>query len=489
MNSSPAGSEPGAGPTIGRRTLIGSAAAAALMAGISGCAGLPLADGGALPTADELWDAQLRLAALGPRYTGNDAHLALIDWMSAELAELGLHVASDDTRFTRWTETGASLALGATEEPVEVASTYPYSRPTGAEGVSADLVHGGRAGDPDLSADMAGRIVFLDAPAPSLPFGQWYPDPQPYGAAGPFPQSISHAAAQVVTAPDLAPFAARGARGVILGWSGVSEAQAANQYLPFNRPMQPIPGLWVGPEAAVRLREAARAGQRARLTLAADLVENAVSRTIYAELPGATAETVIVNTHSDGPNAVEENGPIGLIALARRLAARPRAERRRSVVFVMASGHFVGPQVASTGGFLERHREILRRTVAALAVEHLGAMEWVDRPDGSYGPTGRPELSFLFTRDPGLARLALAVARQAGDPRGAVALPRALPHFFGEGRPLARAGVPTLGFIPLPTYLLSAAPDGHIGKLDPRLMHLQLRFLAALMDRMLTFQA
>lgn len=487
MISSPAGGA-GARPTIGRRTLIGSAGAA-LLAGASGCAGLPLADGGALPTWDETWNAQQRLAALGPRYTGNDAHLALIDWMSAELSDLRLRVASDDIRFTRWTETGASLTLGAAEEPVEVASAYPYSRPTPAEGVSADIVHGGRAGDPDLGVDVAGRIVFLEAPAPTLPFGEWYSDPRPYGSPGDFPRAVSHAAAQVVAAPDLAPFAERGARGVVLGWNGVSEAQAAGQYLPFNRPLQPIPGLWVGPAAAARLGPAARAGQRARLTLAADLVENAVSRTIYAELPGATDETVIVNTHSDGPNAVEENGPIGLIALAQRLAARPRAARRRSVAFVMASGHFVGPQVASTGGFLERHPDILRRTVAGLAVEHLGAMEWADRPDGSYGPTGRPELSFLFTRDPGLARLALAVARQAGDPRGAVALPRALPHFFGEGRPLARAGVPTLGFIPLPSYLLSAAPDDHIGKLDPRLMHLQLRFLSALLDRLLTFAA
>lgn len=46
--------------------------------------------------------------------------------------------------------------------------------------------------------------------------------------------------------------------------------------------------------------------------------------------------------------------------------------------------------------------------------------------------------------------------------------------------------MPTLGFIPLPSYLLSEAPDGHVGKLDPRLMHVQLRFLAALLDRMLT---
>ena len=66
-----------------------------------------------------------------------------------------------------------------------------------------------------------------------------------------------------------------------------------------------------------------------------------------------------------------------------------------------------------------------------------------------------------------------------------MARPKSLGHFFGEGRPLARAGVPALGFIPVPSYLLSSAEDGHIGKLDAGLMHAQIAFNAALLDRLL----
>ena len=346
------------------------------------------------------------------------------------------------------------------------------------------LVHGGSIAEPRLPGDLSGSILYLDAPAPSLPFEEWYANPSLYGDIDAFPRSVSHSAGQIVTAPDLTPFAERGVRGVILGWTNISEAQAKDQYLPFNRPMQPIPGLWVGPAAAERLRALARDGARARLTLDAELTPNAVSRTIWAELPGASRELLIVNTHTDGPNAVEENGPIAVLALARRLSLLSQSQRRRSVLFLLASGHFVGPQAASTEGFLDRHPDVVERAVAALTIEHLGAMEWTDQPGRGYAPTGRQELSLFLTRDSKLACLALAVARNSRDGRGAVIQPRALRHFFGEGRPLAAAGVPVVGFLPVPSYLLSGPADGHIDKLDPDVMHAQIEMLADLLDRL-----
>jgi hypothetical protein len=247
--------------------------------------------------------------------------------------------------------------------------------------------------------------------------------------------------------------------------------------------MQSVAGVWVGPGAAARLKELARSGARATLTLDAEITPNAVSRTIYAELPGASRELLILNTHTDGPNAVEENGPIALLAFARRLTQLPASERRRSVLFLLASGHFVGPQVESTEGFVKAHPDILERTAAALAVEHLGAMEWADRPDGTYGPTGLPELSLIFTKNDRLAAHALAVAR-GKDVRGAVVDPREFAHFFGEGRPLARAGVPTIGFLPAPSYLLASPPNGAIDRVDPKLMQVQIEMLAELLDRL-----
>jgi hypothetical protein len=439
-----------------------------------------------LPSQEETWDLMLRMNALGPRYTGAPAHHAFIDLLAEQFERLGLEVRSEETRFTRWTARRASLVVtagGSSPEAIEIASPYPYSAPTPAQGVQGRLVDGGSATAPRLPDDLAGAILYLHAPVPTLPFDEWYANPRLYGDIEVFPKMVSHAAAQIVTAPNVEEFAKRGVSGVILGWTTLSEAQVRHQYIPFNRPMQSIPGVWVGPGAAARLRELARAGARATLTLDAEITPNATSRTIYVEIAGASPELLVVNTHTDGPNAVEENGPIALLALARRLTRLPLSERRRSVLFLLASGHFVGPQAESTEGFLKAHPDVLERTAAALAIEHLGAMEWADRPDGGYGPTGQPELSLFFTKDERLAAHALAVAR-AKDARGAVVDPLDFKQFFGEGRPLARAGVPTIGFLPAPSYLLASPPDGGIDRVNPKLMHAQIEMLADLLDRL-----
>lgn len=468
-----------------RRSVLKAVAGAAVTYA-AGCTRVAPSGRSHLPSQEEIWDLMLRMNALGPRYTGAPAHHAFIDMIAEGFERLGIAVRSEEQRFTRWEARRSSLAVtieGSSPEIIEIASPYPYSAPTPAEGVEGRLVDGGSATAPHLPDDLSDAILYLDAPVPTLPFHEWYANVRVYGDLQALPESVSHAAAQIVTAPNLEEYAKRGVKGVILGWTTLSEAHVRHQYIPFNRPLQSTTGVWVGPGAAARLKELARTGARATLTLEAELTPNTTSRTIYAELPGASRELLIVNTHTDGPNAVEENGPIGLLALARRLTQLPASERRRSVLFLLASGHFVGPQVASTEGFMKSHPDLLERTAAALAVEHLGATEWADRPDGTYGPTGLPELSLFFTKDERLAAHALAVAR-AKDPRGAVVDPLEFSHFFGEGRPLARAGVPTIGFLPAPSYLLASPPDGAIDRVDPKLMYAQIEMLAELLDRL-----
>lgn len=445
-------------------------------------------DSGGLLSKEQVWELQLRMNALGPRYTGSPAHHAFIDLLASQLQNLGLAVHSEVSRFKRWEGKRASLSVradGTGTQAIEVASLYPYCEPTPGDGIEGRLVYGGSITQLQLPEDLSGCILYLDAPAPALQFQEWYANPRLYGELESFPHAVSHAAAQIVTAPDLTSFAQRGARGVVLGWTNLSEAQVKDQYLPFNRPMQPIPGVWVGPGAARHLRQmSSAAGAQARLTLEAQIHPDAVSRTIYAELPGSAEQLLLVNSHTDGPNAVEENGPIGILSLAHRLAQRPRAQRRHSILFLLASGHFVGPQAPSTDGFLAAHPEILARTAAALTIEHLGAMEWADDPQRGYAATGKAELSLIFTQNDALAQLAWDVVRKGPDRRGAIVHPRSLSHFFGEGRPLARAGVPTLGFLPAPSYLLASPPSGDLEKLDPDLMHGQIAMLAALLDRL-----
>jgi hypothetical protein len=75
--------------------------------------------------------------------------------------------------------------------------------------------------------------------------------------------------------------------------------------------------------------------------------------------------------------------------------------------------------------------------------------------------------------------LALADALQGSQDRAAVVNPVG-GGFLGEGSSLSRAGIPTIGYIPQPNYLLAGPADGCIDKLSAPLMHSQIEVFARL---------
>ncbi len=477
-------------PGISRRSLMlaGAGMALPLLGACTQQTALPLASWGLDLETDGLWQRQLWMNALGPRLTGNPAHLAFIDHIATELRSMDLEVLEDVQRFTRWEVRSSALAsIGGNEEAHElpIASEYPYSASTGPGGVTGRIIHGGAVGDKLPDIDLEGAILYLDAPAPTLPFGDYYADVRRYGSLREFPAEVTQASGQIVSAPGLENFAERGIKAVVFGWTNVSEEQAKGQYIPFNRSLQPIPGLWVGPAAAARLKLLAGRDAEIRLTLDADLVPAAQSRTLYTLVPGASDKLIVVTTHTDGPNAVEENGALAMLAMVRSLLRQNPASRRYSVLFLFASGHFVGPEAKSTDRFLEIHPDIRDRAIAGLAVEHLGGLEWQDDSRGHYAATGEAEASLIFAHGEGMADIAISAARASTDRRGAVVRPKDLSHFFGEGRALARAGIPTIGFIPAPSYLLACGSNGHIEKLDRGLFEAQVALCRDLLNDLL----
>ena len=476
--------------TISRRSLLKTSAGATLplLAGCSAATGWRDLSSDPARDAQWLWNRQLWMNDLGPRMTGSPAHLEFVQFIADELEAMGLPVQEDIQRFPRWHADRSAIApMDDRSDPIEVASEYPYSASTGPDGIVAPLMYGGTVGDDLPDADLQGSILYLDAPVPPLRFGQYYTDVKPYGALQEFPEEVTQASGQIVYAPGLEEYARRGAKAVIFGWTNVSEEQARGQYIPFNRPPQPIPGLWVGPGASSRLRGLANSRGDIRLTLDATLSPDARSRTVYALVPGASDRIVIVTTHTDGPNAIEENGPLPMLAMARDLLSRTPAPGQPAVLFLFASGHFVGPAADATDRFLELHPDFRDRTVAGLAVEHLGGMEWQDDGAGRYASTGKAEMSLLFTEGEHMADIAFGAAQASDDPRGAVVRANDLGYFFGEGRALARAGIPTIGFLPAPSYLLATGARGHIEKLDRRIFDVQVSLCRDLLHRLLLY--
>ncbi|MFX4620532.1 hypothetical protein ABTB32_19485, partial [Acinetobacter baumannii] len=80
--------------------------------------------------------------------------------------------------------------------------------------------------------------------------------------------------------------------------------------------------------------------------------------------------------------------------IARHYVAIPQAERPRTLVFSLVTGH-MAPHMPQANGFIDAHPDLVAKSAAAVTIEHLGAREWLDDSSG-YHDSGRPEIAALF---------------------------------------------------------------------------------------------
>lgn len=430
-----------------------------------------------LSTQQEVWDWQTWMAKLGPKYTGNSAHNEFVEFLATDLKEYGLDLTREHYEFPRWEARRWELTItpAAGENfQAPVTSYFPYSGQTPAAGVSGELVYAGHNPDFNLNG-LQGKIALIDFATNARNFFEMYQPWSIYPPNAQFPYEYRPARGAV---NDLTRFAKAGAIGVILAWTDVSDANAADQYTPFSRPPQGVPGLYVGRDTGAKLKALASSGAKANLVLEAKTFEGAGTDTLIATLHGKTDdELIIVNTHTDGPNATEENGGIGILALAKYFSRIPQKERRRTIVFALTTGHFAGPWVPSMRGVLKKYPYLTEKAVAALTVEHLGCKEWADDASFHYKATGENEWAVAITENAAMGHILTAALDGSADRRTAVVDP-VHGGWLGEGAGLARAGVPTIGYIPQPNYLLAGPADGCIDKLSPERLHGEIEVFA-----------
>lgn len=139
-----------------------------------------------------------------------------------------------------------------------------------------------------------------------------------------------------------------------------------------------VPGVFVGVDEGVYLKELAGNGGEVTLRVKAD-VGPAQTRNLLAVLPSQTSERVVFASHTDGNTLVQENGVTALLSLARYFASLPVGSRRRSIEFVFGTAHL---QVSREG--LGRHSLQIGDPaydtdggdpVLAIALEHMGTSE------------------------------------------------------------------------------------------------------------------
>jgi hypothetical protein len=477
-----------------------------------------LADTSLLPSAAAVRRHVEEMVRFGPRLTGSPAHARWIDRLEAELSAAGVFVSRDHFTFTRWSagRWGLQLLEGSGAGPVPVSSYVPYSGATGPKGIEAELVYLGPTPVPSLTGDLVdvtsdswaidrwrrevaadvrsalagapggvkGRIVLFDVPVPTLSAGDFEPlvtythdpgmtlqawsDYKRVWLCGAIPEVAMTVLKQM------------GAAGVVFALDASREC-AAGQYVPYAQPIFGIPALYVDRDTGRRLRALAAGTPRARLTLTAHVDPKAPSDSLVGIMPGdgSTDEVLILNTHTDGQNAFEENGSVALVEMARYFKALGRRARRRTLVFSLFTGHF-GPGLPQAEGFVRNHPDLVGRAAACVTVEHFGATEWLDDAHG-YHPSGYNERGAIWHSQTPIVARAIEAMR-ADDFRRTSAMRPAGDYMIAVGGPLHKAGVPTLSYIAGPNYLV--ALGDHLDKLDPRLFRSELAWTADIVHRL-----
>ena len=433
---------------------------------------------GALPSAGQIRDDFQRMVDFGPRLTGTAAHDNFIDWVQDELERAGcLMYPRDEKPFTYWDARrwGLDLLDGGRPGPVKVSSYFPRSGATPEAGVTGKLVPAARLDQ------IAGNVVLID---PKLPpqltesffisnanYFHWtghHPDPT---------RDFKRVwVATVGPAQILQRYQDMGAVGAVFVLDASSEA-ALGAYLPFNEGFHDCPALWVDRDTGAALAQAALDTPTVRLTLTAEK-RKTTSPSIVGVLPGESDELMIVNTHTDGQNAFEENAAVTLVHLARHFASLPAGKKLgRSLVFSAVTGHMT-QELPQTGGFVKDHPDLVAAAAAGMTIEHYGSAEWVDDATGFHA-TGDPEGCGLWTSESGVLQPVIDSLTTHDIPHTYVLRPR--PVYLGIGGALYEAGVPGASFIAGPNHLVNIVPNGHMDKLDASLAERQTRWTADLL--------
>jgi hypothetical protein len=415
----------------------------------------------------------------GYRPTGSPAHEGYISRLASELTAVGVSdVHTEPYSYMKWTPSTWSLTLldGPSPGAVTLSGYVPYSGVTVASGVTSGLVYvpastipidptalSKALQDPTTwnqnlqtelqgalaSLGVAGKIALFDVPQIAVALTTLtgtqvlVNDP---GHTLPSNATVTRTdlSAMLIVPAMLSALAAEGALGGI-GILDDPEEAARGEYAPFFGVVSPnLPSVYVDRTTGASLQSALTVSGpllSANLVLLATLA-TATSENLVGTLPGDSTQELILGSHTDGTNSMEDNGPAAILALASCMPAK----RPRTVSIVLSGGHFVGSKGLQT--YVAAHTtDLTADALAVVEIEHLGAREWTEVSPGVMGLTGLPEVQVITTW-PNAPLVAAGKAFGELFPRSIVGGPPLL----GEGHNFSI--VPLIQFITMPEYLL-----------------------------------
>ncbi len=451
---------------------------------------------------ENLHNGMEKLIGIGPKLTGSPQQLAFIAYLKNEIRAMGLEVCTDPFYFESWKDTAHSLCIEDEEgvfKEVHISSVHPYSGETPDDGVTAELIYLNKL---DKVTKTEGKIIVIRIED----LGKIHSEVA-FDKRSAYPEdTVMPAFYNGPVATAMVRCLAEGALkllkpvGAIFVWTGIPDAAVEGQYMPFIQDYLGLPVLWVNETDGEYLIDAAKQGKKAHMLLTAQKDKYAYTETFYTILPGKKREEcVIVNTHTDGPNAVEENGAVALLELIRNIKDR---ELERTHIFLFTTGHFRLPVFKDirTGSFqsasrwLAMHRNLWDgrgsdlKCVANLAVEHLGCMEWTVQ-DGEYVSTGLPDVEMVYTGNKFMDDLYTETIKSHRTVVRSVTLKGHNMLHFGEGQNFFTMGIPGICLVPGPYYLCVESPGMEEEKFSLDLMTEQTETFLRLIEALESFDS
>src|SRR3954452_14027698 len=311
---------------------LGALLAPAAPAHPAAAQGLPIPESSCpvAPDASKLPDAAAlgqmnSITAHGSRPTGSLAQERYIAWIRDQLKGVDRIELSDlDYTISRFTPSSTKLKLrmGKRVTHIAVAGPVPYAKPTGKRGV-ADAVVAVPDGEPITAANSAGKIVLRHAPAGSvpnydflLPVVSWSTY-DPNNTIDPTKNFYGDFINYNARVADLRDAGKAGAKAILF-YKDLPNRQLKGHYEPYEGSRWPVPAAFIGSDQGKRILDAIgrNSGINARITLRARF-KRIHTPTVIATIKGQSPERIVIDSHTDGTNAVEDNGPVAMVPMAR----------------------------------------------------------------------------------------------------------------------------------------------------------------------------
>ena len=290
------------------------------------------------------------------RITGTSADHETAEWVAAKYRELGM----TDVRIQeipllpQWMAQDWKVEVVSGGQTVELTSAQPHYETAAIPVTELDAVWVGRGSEADfLGRDVTGKAVFVETD-------------QAIGNNGAVERAGTKGAAivfEVSLQPGNMHYQSYPARGVKTGFTlGNDDGNTARSII----------------------EKAGGKGVKIRANLQVEMAANRKTALVWGTLPGTTDENVYVTAHRDGWfDAATDNasGVASQLGLAEYLSKIPRAQRKRSIIFVSLDGHHNGSTgTAGLTWVAQNFDTLFAKTALIFNNEHPAQMALQTRP-------------------------------------------------------------------------------------------------------------